>query len=85
MSAKLDKIGAERDRARQKRDEWTARFQELDKKYIEQENTEIHDMVHAYHLSLEQLSVLLSAAKAGAPDPENMEQIMGDSASDSME
>ena len=82
MSAKLEKLGIERDKARIKRDEWDARFQDLDQRYKEQENEEIHDMVHAYHLSLEQLSVLLSAAKAGAPDPENMEQIMGDSEAD---
>ncbi|MCD8013464.1 MAG: DUF4315 family protein [Lachnospiraceae bacterium] len=59
MSAKLDKIGAEREKARQKRDEWDARYKELDRKYHEQENVDIHEMVHAAKLSPEQLGELL--------------------------
>lgn len=51
MSAKLDRIGEERDKALRRRDEWDARYKELDKRYREQENTEIHDLVHAFNLT----------------------------------
>ena len=59
MSAKLDRIGAEREKARKKRDLWCARFKELDQKYREQENMEIHDMVHMAGLTSEMLAQLL--------------------------
>ena len=36
MSAKLEKIAAERERARKKRDEWDAKVKELDRKYREE-------------------------------------------------
>ena len=55
MSAKLDRIGEERDKALRRREEWDARYKELDKRYREQENTEIHDLVHAFNLTPEQL------------------------------
>ena len=61
MSVKLEKYAAEREKARKKRDEWDARMKEWDAKYREQENTEIHEMVHAANLSPEQLAMLLSA------------------------
>ncbi len=77
MSAKLEKIGIERDRARRKRDEWDARFKELDQKYTEQENTEIHEIVRAESLTPEQLAVLLQMAKTMAPNPENLAAVMG--------
>ena len=56
MSARLDKIAAEREKARRKRDEWDARMKEWDQKYREQENAEIHEMVHAARLTPEQLN-----------------------------
>ena len=40
MSIKLDKLGADRDRALRKRNEWDAKFKELDRLYKERENTE---------------------------------------------
>ena len=59
MSARLDKIGADLAKARAKRDEWDARAKELERKYKEVENTEIHEKVHAANLSPDQLSELL--------------------------
>ena len=59
MSARLDKIGADLAKARAKRDEWDARAKELERKYKEVENTEIHEMVHAANLTPDQLSELL--------------------------
>ena len=46
MSLKLEKIAAEREKARRKRDEWEERRKEWDRKYHEQENSEICEMVH---------------------------------------
>ena len=51
MSIKLDKLGADRDRALRKRDEWDVKYKELDRLYKERENTEIHDIVHAANLT----------------------------------
>ena len=65
MSEKLDKIGAERDRAREKRDLWDARYKELCQKYIQQENTEIHDMVRAQNMTPDQLAEILKALQTG--------------------
>ena len=45
MSLKLEKIAAEREKARRKRDEWEERRKEWDRKYHEQENSEICEMV----------------------------------------
>lgn len=68
MSVKLEKYAAEREKARRKRDAWDARMKEWEEKYREQENTEIHEMVHAANLSPEQLAALLSAAQHSIPD-----------------
>ena len=38
MSEKLDKIGADRDRAKEKRDLWDSRYKERCQKYTQQEN-----------------------------------------------
>ena len=65
MSEKLDRIGAERDRAREKRDLWDARYKELCQKYIQQENTEIHDMVRAQNMTPDQLAEVLKALQTG--------------------
>lgn len=75
MSAKLEKIAAERDKARRKRDEWDAKVKELDRKYREEENTEIHDMVHAANLSPEQLAEIIRLAKAGDVNPDNLQRM----------
>ena len=72
MSIKLEKIAAEREKARRKRDEWEERRKEWDRKYLEQENSEICEMVHAQSLTPEQLSVIIALAKKAAPNPENL-------------
>ena len=65
MSEKLDRIGVERDRAREKRDLWDARYKELCQKYIQQENTEIHEMVRAQNMTPDQLAEVLKALQTG--------------------
>ena len=70
MSERLDKIGADRDRAKEKRDLWDARYKELCQKYIQQENTEIHEMVRAQNLTPDQLAEVLKALQGGLfPSP----------------
>ena len=60
MSAKLDKIGADLAKAQKKKAEWEAKVVDLEKKYREVENSEIHEMVHAANLTPDQLAELLS-------------------------
>ena len=73
MSEKLDKIGADRDRAKEKRDLWDARYKELCQKYIQQENTEIHEMVRARNMTPDQLAEVLKALQGGMfPSPAAM-------------
>ena len=67
MSIRLEKIAAEREKARRKRDEWDARMKEWDQKYKEQENTEIHEMVHAANLTPEQLAELIRKSATFMP------------------
>ena len=52
---RLQKIAAELERARMKREHWDNRVKDLERKYQEAERTCIHEMVHAANLSPEQL------------------------------
>ncbi len=82
MSAKLDRIGEERDKALRRREEWDARYKELDKRYREQENTEIHDLVHAFNLTTEQLGQLLRQTAQSLPSPEAVNQVVKEDTTD---
>lgn len=66
MSARLDKIGADWKRALKKAEEWAEKAKELERKYKEVENTEIHDPVHAANLTPDQLAEVLKALESGA-------------------
>ena len=72
MSEKLNKLGAEREKTRLKRDEWDAKYKDLDRRYKEQENVEIHEMVHAANLTPDQLAVLLRELEHSVPNPEHL-------------
>lgn len=73
MSIKLDRIGAELEKARKKRTEWDARVKDLERRYQEEENSEIHDLVHAANLTPDQLSELLRKFAADmVPKPETI-------------
>ena len=70
MSAKLDRIGADLEKARKKRAEWDAKVKDLERRYREEENSEIHEMVHAANLTPDQLAELLRMfAEDAAPKP----------------
>ncbi|MCD8367367.1 MAG: DUF4315 family protein [Clostridiales bacterium] len=68
MSAKLNKIGADLEKARAKWREWEAKTKELEARYREQENTEICDITHAYNLTPDQLAELLRMMKETMPE-----------------
>ena len=73
MGAKLDKIGAALEKARRKRAEWDAKVKDLERRYREEENSEIHELVHAANLTPDQLSELLRMFAADmVPKPETI-------------
>ena len=73
MSAKLDRIGADLEKARKKRSEWDAKVKDLERRYREEENSEIHEIVHAANLTPDQLSELLRMFAADmAPKPDTI-------------
>ena len=73
MGAKLERIGADLEKARKKRTEWEAKVKDFERRYREEENAEIHDMVHAANLNPEQLSELLRMFAADmVPKPETI-------------
>lgn len=70
MGAKLDRLGADLEKARKKRAEWDARVKDLERRYREEENSEIHEMVHAANLTPDQLAELLRMfAEDAVPKP----------------
>ena len=73
MGAKLDRIGADLEKARKKRAEWDVRVKDLERRYREEENSEIHELVHAANLTPDQLSELLRMFAADmVPKPETI-------------
>ena len=68
MADKLKKLGTELEKARSRRDEWDRKAKELEKRYIEEENTQIHDMVRAANLTPEELAVIIRKASVSMPD-----------------
>ena len=73
MGAKVDKIGADLEKARRKRAEWDAKVKDLERRYREEENSEIHELVHAANLTPDQLSELLRMFAADmVPKPETI-------------
>ena len=68
MADKLKKIGADLERARAKREEWDRKVRELEKKYTEEENTQIHEIVRAANLTPEELAVIIRKAAFSMPD-----------------
>ncbi|MGN1382760.1 MAG: DUF4315 family protein [Eubacterium sp.] len=63
---RLEKIGADLEKARVKQKEWTARVKNLEERYREEENAVIHDMVHAANLTPERLAQIIAMAEKGA-------------------
>lgn len=71
MGVKLDRIRSDLEKARKKRTEWDTKVKELERRFREEENSEIHEMVHAANLTPEQLAELLQMfADDASPKPE---------------
>jgi len=76
MLSRLEKYRNDLEKARIKRNEWDGKVKELERKCKEEENTTIHDMVHAANMTPEQLARLLKMAMMqqvqgmGEPSPE---------------
>ena len=81
MADKLRKLGTELEKARARRDEWDRKVKELEKKYIEEENTQIHDMVRAANLTPEELAVIIRKASVSMPD-RNAEDVLREAEKD---
>ena len=81
MADKLKKLGTELEKARSRRDEWDRKVKELEKKYIEEENTQIHDMVRAANLTPEELAVIIRKASVSMPD-RNAEDVLREAEKD---
>lgn len=81
---KLEKIGADLERARAKQAAWTQRVKDLEARYREEENTMIHSMVHAANLTPEQLARIIELATKGAvgicPEPSDEAEICDEEA-----
>ena len=69
MSKKLDKIAAEIEKAKEKRNEWDKRVRDLEQKYRTEENTEIHEMVRAAKLTPDQLAQVIALSAKGKVGP----------------
>ena len=73
MGVKLERIGSDLEKARRKRAEWDAKVKDLERRYREEENSEIHELVHAANLNPDQLSELLRMFAADmVPKPETI-------------
>ena len=81
MADKLKKLGTELEKARSRRDEWDRKVKELEKRYIEEENTQIHDMVRAANLTPEELAVIIRKASVSMPD-RNAEDVLREAEKD---
>ena len=78
MGAKLERIGSDLEKARRKRAEWDAKVKDLERRYREEENSEIHELVHAANLNPDQLSELLRMFAADmVPKPETINSMNG--------
>ena len=67
MSKRLEMIAQELEKLRKKRTRMDEQIRELEDKYKETENTEIHEIVHAANLTPEQLAKLLKNLQHSLP------------------
>jgi predicted nucleic acid-binding Zn-ribbon protein len=65
MFERLEKYRAELERAKARRAELDARVKELERKCKEEENAQIHGMVHAMNMTPEQLQKILASVSEG--------------------
>ena len=71
MSEKLEKLSREIEKAKERRVAIDKKIRELEEKFMEQENTEIHDMVREANLTPEQLAELIERSSHTRPQTKN--------------
>ena len=71
MANKLDRLRLELKKAREKRNEWTARTEALEQKVTEEENLQICDLVLSVSLTPEALAELLRQRTTEVPTKED--------------
>ena len=67
MSKRLERIEADLAKARERLAIWDQRVKELEQKYTEEENTEIHEVVRSFNLTPEELREFLQSRRSNAP------------------
>ena len=65
MATKLEKLGADLERARARLETYQKKVSDLEARYREEENLVIQGMVHAANLNPEQLKKVLELAEKG--------------------
>jgi hypothetical protein len=69
MSAKLEKIGADLERARKKAKDWAEKARVLEEEYKKQESIEISDICRSFEMTPDKLKRLLERTGNGLPNP----------------
>ena len=75
MSERLEKLAAELEKARSKKNEWDRKVKELEQKYREEEKTEVHGIVKSANLTPERLSKIIALAEKYLPGNAPQEEI----------
>lgn len=77
MSKRLEMIAQELEKLRKKRTRMDEQIHELEDKYKETENTEIHEIVHAANLTPEQLAKVLKSLQHSLPQGKIPGEVLG--------
>ena len=77
MSKRLEMIAQELEKLRRKRTRMDEQIRELEDKYKETENTEIHEIVHAANLTPEQLAKVLKSLQHSLPQGKIPGEVLG--------
>ena len=77
MSKRLEMIAQELEKLRKRRTRMDEQIRELEDKYKETENTEIHEIVHAAKLTPEQLAKVLKSLQHGLPQGNIPGEVLG--------
>ena len=77
MSKRLEMIAQELEKLRKKRTRMDEQIRELEDKYKETENTEIHEIVHAANLTPEQLAKVLKSLQHSLPQGKIPGEVLG--------
>lgn len=74
MADKLEKIGQELEKARERQKEWTEKVQALEERYRETENARICEITRAASLTPTQLARLIEMCQTSLPGTFSLEE-----------